>query len=314
MTEAAAAPALMHPLPTSSVRVLLQGVVDYAGLFPPASLDMAAAAAEYAEHRAGPYGWALGRFVLPAARLEEFEESAPALLPRLGAESWALSALLGSDIEQDIERIEVFNERHRDARSGAVLVDTVETKTHSPRDVERAAELLDRRFDTYMEVPVGEDPADLLAAIAQTTAKAKIRTGGVTPDAFPSSAQVARFLSRCVARNVAFKATAGLHHPLRAEYRLTYASDAPTGTMFGFLNVLLAVAALRAGEGLAGTDPVATLDERESRAFEFDDLGVRWRGRAFPLDLLTEARDSMVTFGSCSFREPVDALRAMSLL
>jgi hypothetical protein len=181
--------------------------------------------------------------------LEEFEESAPALLPRLGAESWALSALLGSDIEQDIERIEVFNERHRDARS-----------------------------------------------------------------AFPSGAQVARFLSRCIARNVAFKATAGLHHPLRAEYRLTYAPDAPTGTMFGFLNVLLAVAALRAGERLAGTEPVAILDERDSRAFEFDDRGVRWRGHAFPLDLLTEARDSMVTFGSCSFREPMDALRAMSLL
>src|SRR5687768_9635872 len=128
MTEAAAAPALMQPLPTSSVRVLLQGVVDYAGLFPPASLDMTAGAAEYAEHRTGPYAWALARFVLPAARLEEFEESAEALLPRLGADSWALSALLGSDIEQDIERIEVFNERHRDARSGAVLVDTVETK------------------------------------------------------------------------------------------------------------------------------------------------------------------------------------------
>lgn len=312
MTEAAAASDLMHP--TSSVRVLLHGIVDYAGLFPPASLDMASAAAEYAEHRAGPYAWALGRFVLPAARLEEFEESAGTLLPRQGADFWGLSALLGSDIEEDIERIENFNGRHRDARSGAVLVDTVETKTHSPRDVERAAELLDRRFDTYMEVPVSEDPAELLEAIAQTTAKAKIRTGGVTPDAFPSSAQVARFLSRSIARNVAFKATAGLHHPLRAEYRLTYASDAPTGTMFGFLNMLLAVAAVHAGERLAGTDIVAILDERDSRNIAFDDTGARWRGQAFPIELLTKARESMLAFGSCSFREPLDALRSMSLL
>lgn len=310
MTEAAAASPPMQP--ASSVRSLLHGIIDYAGLFPPASLDMVSAASEYAEHRDGPHAWALGRFVLPAARLEELEESAGALLPREGARSWAFSALLGSDIEEDIARIERFNERHRDARSGAVLVDTVETKTHSARDVERAAELLDRRFDTYMEVPVGEDPGDLLTAIAQTTAKAKIRTGGVTPDAFPSCAHIARFLSGCISRNVGFKATAGLHHPLRAEYRLTYAPDAPTGIMFGFLNVLFAVVAVHAG--LSGADTIAVLDERDPNAIEFDDNGARWRQHKFPVGLLDKARESMVAFGSCSFREPVGDLRSMSLL
>lgn len=310
MTETAAAPTPVQPAP--ALRVLIRGLVDYAGLFPPASLDMSAAVSEYAEHRGGPHAWALGRFVLPAARLDEFQAAGASLLPREGARSWALSALLGSDLEEDVERVERFNDNHRDARAGAVLVDTVELKAHSPHDVARAGERLDRRFDTYMEIPVAGDPAELVDAISATMAKAKIRTGGVTPDAFPSSAHIVRFMKRCIDRGVRFKATAGLHHPWRAEYRLTYAPDAPKGTMYGFLNVLLAVAALHArlGEETA----IALLEERGAGAVRFGERGARWRGRELPMETLERARDSMASFGSCSFRDPVDDLRAMRLL
>ena len=152
---------------SAALKVLMRGVVDYAGLFPPASLEMGAAAAAYAEHRLGPDAWALGRFVLPAARLEEFETAADDVLPRDAARSWALSALLGSDLEEDVERVERFNARHGDARAGAVIVDTVELKAHSVRDVSRASELLDRRFDTYMEIPAADESlSELVGAIA----------------------------------------------------------------------------------------------------------------------------------------------------
>lgn len=310
MTQPAAAS--MPARPVSSLRVLLRRIIDYAGLFPPASLKMAAAVTEYADHTDGTDAWALGRFVLPAARLEEFEDAAADVLPREGARSWALSALLGSDLEEDVERIERFNDSHRDARSGAVLVDTVELKAHSCRDVERASELLDRRFDTYMEIPVADDPAGLVRAISQTRAKAKIRMGGVTQDAFPSTAQVARFAHLCIRDGVGFKATAGLHHPWRSEYRLTYAHEAPQGTMFGFLNVLLATAALHAG--LSESDARALLEERNPDAVRFDEQGARWRGHELPRAVLDRTRDSLVAVGSCSFREPVADLRSMRLL
>lgn len=299
--------------PSPALHVLLRAVVDYAGLFPPASLDMPAAVAEYARHREGPHAWALSRFVLPAARLDELDGAAAAFLPREGARSWALSALVASDIEDDVERIEQFNARHRDARQGAVLVDTVELKARSARDVERAGELLDRRFDTYLEVPVADDPADLIAAIARTRAKAKIRMGGVTADAFPTGTQIIRFIGRCIADGVSFKATAGLHHAWRSEYRLTYASDAPVGAMFGFMNVLLATAALHAGfpEG----DAARLLDERDGSAVSFVDRGgALWRDHTISLHALGRARDSMTAFGSCSFREPVSDLQALGLL
>lgn len=305
MTDAAlsASPAL---------RVLLRGVVDYAGLFPPASLEMTAAAAEYASQRASADSWMLGRFVLPAARLTEFEQAAKSEMPYEAWQSWALSALLSGDVEEDIARCEQFNERHRDARQGAVHVDTVELKVHTPRDVAHAGELLDRNFDTYMEVPVAEDPAQLIEAISKTHAKAKIRTGGTTEDAFPTSAQVVRFIARCLGHNVGFKATAGLHHPWRDEYRLTYAQDAQKGTMFGFLNVLLATAALASGEDeLTAT---RLLEARQSDAIEFSPDGVRIGKVELNVAQLSQARETMNSFGSCSFEEPVRDLRALRLL
>ena len=308
MTESAAGSTAAAP----GLRALLRGMVDYAGLFPPASQDMATASAEYAEHSLGPDAWMLGRFILPAARIDEFESAASAVVPRQASRSWALSALLGSDLEQDIERIERFNDRHRDARLGAVLVDTVELKAHSPRDVARASELLDRRFDTYMELPAGETTAELVAAVAQTTAKAKIRMGGVTADAFPTSVQVVRFFTACIERGVAFKATAGLHHPWRAEYRLTYAPDAPMGEMFGFMNALLAVAVLRAGRGQELA--IAALEERDPETIRFVGDGATWRNESLSLRTLEEARESLSAIGSCSFREPVADLRALRVL
>jgi len=294
------------------LKTLLRGAIDYAGLFPPATLNMASAIREYSDYRNGPDAWALGRFVLPAARLDEFESAGADEVPREASKSWALSALLSSDLEEDIRRIEAFNERHRDARQGATHVDTVELKVQSVRDIQHAAELLERQFDTYMEVPVANDPAELIAAVGQTVAKAKIRTGGVTPEAFPTSEQIARFIKRCVAQDVAFKATAGLHHPWRAEYPLTYASDSPRGAMFGFLNVFVATAAAHAGR--SEDDVAAILEERDPSAMRFEATTVSWRNLTLPAESIVQARNTMTSFGSCSFTEPMAGLRDSQLL
>jgi hypothetical protein len=180
------------------------------------------------------------------------------------------------------------------------------------RDVEHASDLLERRFDTYMEVPAANYPGDLIAAIGQTLAKAKIRTGGVTPVAFPGSYQIARFIKRCVDHGVAFKATAGLHHPWRAEYALTYASDSPRSAMFGFLNVFLATAALHAGR--SERDAARVLEERDPAAIRFDVQEVTWRGVTFDAEAIVRTRETMTSFGSCSFDEPIAGLRESHLL
>ena len=297
-----------------SLRALLEELIDYAGLFPPARLDMAPAVREYADRRSGPDAWALGRFIVPSARLDEFEGAASALLPRVGAAApWRLSVLGGPDPAHDAEQVWAFNERHAHTAIGRAVIDTMELKASDVATIERLVRSVPAGITAYVEVPAAGDIADLILALGNLKARAKVRTGGVTPDAFPAAADLARFIHLCIGLGVPFKATAGLHHPLRGEYPLTYEPDSACATMYGFLNVFLATAFAQQGLGL--DDLRAVLEERDAAAFAFDDTGVTWRGRRAGADDLAELRSrGAAAFGSCSFGEPIGDLRELGLL
>ena len=286
------------------MRALLTGVVDYAGLFPPAALDVPEAADHYAAYRAGPERWMLGRFVVPAARLGDLVR---VRARHADADRWPVSAIAGGSIADDVAAIERL-----DRGRPSLLVDSIEARLATPAEIERQAPAA-AGYELFVEVPVREDPLPTLRAIRDVGALAKIRTGGVTADAFPTAREIARFMTRCAELSLPFKATAGLHHPIRATYRLTYAADAPSGTMFGFLNVFLAAAFVCAGA--TDDDAVAILEVTEPGAFAFDDDGVEWRGRRLSTAQLADARARYLrSFGSCSFAEPVGDLQTLSLL
>jgi hypothetical protein len=83
--------------------------------------------------------------------------------------------------------------------------------------------------------------------------------------------------------------------------------------MFGFINVLLAAAFARSGadEG----DIANLLEVRDANSIDFRGDGVQWRGREVGAADLGEARATLaLSFGSCSFREPMDELGALGLL
>jgi hypothetical protein len=207
-----------------------------------------------------------------------------------------------------MESVLAFNARH----GAATVVDTVELKASSPDKIERAVAAVPPGIEAYVEIPVVDDPRPLVYAIARAGARAKVRTGGVTADAFPEAADLTRFLQACLKADVAFKATAGLHHALRAEYPLTYAAGSESAPMFGFLNVFLAAALLLGGASVA--DAHALLEERDAAALRFDDGGVTWAGHRLGIAQLDAARERAVSFGSCSFREPIEELHALNLL
>ena len=295
----------MHPL-----RLLLAHSIDYAGLFPPAALAMRPALEKYAAYRSGPEAWALGRFVVPAARLEELESAAAGLLPSAPDDPWRLSVLIGADPAADIRRLEELDCRHA---AGALLADTVEVKADTADAVDTALARLPRRLAAFVELPLARDPGPALAVIARHGAGAKVRTGGVTEDAFPSTDDLLRFLRAAVGAGVPFKATAGLHHPLRARYRLTYEPDSASGTMFGFLNLFLTAAFLR--NGMSDSDARQLLEERDPAALAFDRDGISWRGHRLGPAALAEARSTgLGSFGSCSFDEPIGDLASLRLL
>jgi hypothetical protein len=302
------------------VDALLTGLIDYAGLFPPAGLAMGPAVRSYAAYVAGdPDRRALGRFIVPAGGLEELSDEAAPLLGRGGTPPWRVSALVGPDIDGDMGRIAEFNRRHRAGRgTGFATVDAIEGKASTSAELARlvAARGVADDIEVFVEIPIASDPSALIAELGHAGAagniRAKVRTGGTTADAMPPAAEVVRFLRACARAAVAFKATAGLHHPMRGEYRLTYEPDSPHAMMYGYLNVFVAATFVRIG--VPASDAVGMLEETSPGAFAFDADGVTWGNRRATTPAIRAARANFaLSFGSCSFREPVDELRALGL-
>jgi len=294
--------------------VLLRDLIDYAGLFPPASLAMATSVANYDSYSRSEWNWILGRFIVPVARLADFEEEfarLPISPPGTSSANWRLSVLLGSDPIADVARIREFNDRTTSSGRRAV-VESVEVKVTGPEEVERLSGIIPAELTTYFEVPLSRC-AESIASVAGCGRRVKIRTGGETADKFPAPESVIEFICLCAAANVPFKATAGLHHPLRSVHRFTYQPDSPSGIMHGFVNVFLAAAFLRAG--MATTLGVQLLDEQSAGTFHFNADGAGWRQhRLSQREIAAARRGFAVSFGSCSFTEPIDDLRALHLL
>jgi hypothetical protein len=271
---------------------------------------MGEAVAEYARWRRSPEAWMLGRFVLPAGRLVELRQSADAYLPEPGAaEPWRLSALLAADVRGDAAVAEAFNRES----AGRAVVDTVELKAASPEEADAALEALPPGLAAFVEVPLEGELDALLSRVKAHGARAKVRTGGVVPEAIPGPAALARFIAACVEAGVPFKATAGLHHPVRGEQALSYETDAPRAMMHGFVNVFAAAALARVGAPLA--DVENALREEDAGAFRYEPERLRWHDRVVPTEALAASRrDSACSFGSCSFAEPVADLRALGVL
>lgn len=295
----------------ASLDALLEGLIDYAGLFPPASESMRAAAEKYAEYLDSVDARALARFIVPVTRLGELESEASDLIAGAAqSKPWRLAVLISGDASAAVRLILDFNRRRSAGSTTGAEIDVVEVKANSASEVSAHHRALPRTLTTYFEIPTTGNLQSLVAAIASTGARAKIRTGGVTADAFPDAEIILDFMTACIDAGVPFKATAGLHHPLRGEYRLTYEPGSAKAMMYGYLNVFLAAALLRVG---APRDIArAALLETDPTTLDFGDDAITWRDRKLTARQLHSAREFAISFGSCSFREPIDELARLT--
>lgn len=249
-----------------ALRALLEGFIDYAGIFPPAKVSLESAVSNYDNYRSGEYSWMLHWLVINAADAKQMPKSLAGSLAVLAESDQACAASLET--------------------KGVVLA----------------------QRPVYCEVA----PNNLqeLDVVKRAGCFAKIRTGGLVPEAIPASSAVAAFIVACAERRLAFKATAGLHHPIRAMHPLSYEDDAPQAVMHGFLNVLLASAFAWYGE--RQIEPI--IAETDPQAFAFDECA-HWQKQSLSVDQIKEARRNfMHSIGSCSFDEPVHDLQALGLL
>jgi hypothetical protein len=282
---------------SAALHALLAGIVDYAGLFPPASLDVLTAVRSYKSYRDSADRWMLGRFVVGVAKLPELRSTIAGV--RAKDEAWPISV-----VAPDAAAATSVLRAPDDANA---RIESVEVRATTAADVTLISRAASKTREVYVEVPLDTSTPALLDAIAAVKLRAKVRTGGVTADAFPPAPDIAAFIRACIDRNLPFKATAGLHHPLRGSYRLTYEGSSPSGDMYGYLNLFLASAFLK--QGLSEREAAELLVESDPTAIVVEDQSIRWRDRTVDVEAIKAFRARVATsFGSCSFREPVDEL------
>jgi len=288
-----------------SLRALFSSCIDYAGLFPPAGLGMAEVLERFVRYRQGPGSWMLGRLVLPLSRLRELEPLEASGLASLSR--WPVSLLLPKDAGSHLDDLEAAFDRWG-GRLGVVSLEV--PPLDSPQAVTSLAGRLPAGVESYFELDWAGDPDEYLAAIAVSGAAAKLRTGGILPELFPDPARLAERVWSCARNGVAFKATAGLHHPVRGRHPLTYAPDSPQAPMHGFVNLYLLAALFHSGK--VGPEEGARVLEDGAEGFRFEEEQASWRGRVVEVQEMEACRVRLLhSFGSCSFEEPLAGLSGM---
>lgn len=295
---------------------LLKNLIDYAGLFPPARLPLERVIRNFAEYQAGDESWMLGTLIVRPEDLPRLFSLGHSLMSAQSPR-WRIACVLPNGeeslVRSCLKQIAEFHTGYGQVSTAHrnMLIDTVELRVSSKAEVEFVAQTLPVHWRVFMEVAY-EHAATLIPAIAETNHAnlyAKFRTGGITSDLIPGDELLVDAIARCAAKRVRFKATAGLHHPIRAEHPLTYEQNAECGLMHGFLNVLAATAILMA-EPSHKSDAREALQDTDAGNFRVADDGWLWRDRKFTLKSTIRLRtQGMVSFGSCSFVEPVEDLQ-----
>jgi hypothetical protein len=303
---------------TDSLRALLSQAIDYAGLFPPASLALEPALRNYAAYIQTPDAWMLGAFILPLAEfgaaargLSQFDGNHPLRISALGPKTDSVETFQASLVAA-MESIASF----RSMSGEAAVIEQFEMPLPANISADtfkiiRAA--IDPQLRTFWEAPAeaAERAIKLISDHNRFHAGGKLgfklRTGGVSANAFPSSADIALALMEAGTHQVPIKFTAGLHHPVRIFH------ESVQTKMHGFLNVL--------GAGVLGLEHdwtekqfIEILDDEDPASFAFTEDSFAWRDWKVASECVAARRELVTSLGSCSFDEPREDLRALKLL
>lgn len=327
----------------SAFKTFMKEIIDYAGLFPPSQLPMETAVRNYAEYMNDADKWMLSRFICPATRLQELEKycddfrsvNKPLPISFLGRSGKSGADFL-EGLEEDIKAVNEFVENN----GGITKIEAYEVRL--PEEIieqgspvriseflNKAGEIIEANIQDKI-VPFYEGAfwgewTKTIEALAEgisyhniyveskrfdryRLAGYKMRCGGAEPSMYPSPEQVAHVILTCKRHEIALKATAGLHHPLR------HFDEAEQVRMHGFLNVFGA-GIIAQSHDLNVNQIAEIINDENSDNFIFTDFEFKWKGFSVTIDQIKEARSQrMISFGSCSFDEPQEDLRGLGYL
>lgn len=283
----------------NAIDSLLEGLIDYAGLYPPAGLDMRSALRNYLSYGSSKHAAALGRFVVDFNRLAELREAVGNTVRDL-----RLSVVASADTEWD-ELSRFLDEDF--------CIDVIEIKTGQPSEIKSICKRVPSGITIYFEIPLHGGTFDVLQCISDAGSRAKLRMGGVVAEKFPSTMAVVNMLHGLAQSRIPFKATAGLHHPIRSYHSFSYEPDSSAGVMHGFLNLFLAAALIQCGGCIS--DANLLLNEQDQNTLQITSEAICWHSYRWSSDQLRTLRDGFaISFGSCSFVEPIQDLEALGWL
>jgi len=283
----------------NAIHTLLAGFFDYAGLYPPAGLSLRSAANNYLDYASGQHAAALGRFIINADRLEELRTITGDRLKQFRL----------SVIAPDVQSLGGISSEI----NNGMPIDTIEIKCADPAVIQRIPSNVPQSVKTYIEIPFDSHETAALDAISRQGLHAKIRMGGVVAGAFPPASAVIQMLSALAKLRLPFKATAGLHHPIRSNQPLTYDQNSEKSTMHGFLNLSCAAAVLFFNGQERDAEKI--LQDEDQQSWRIDEDSLQWRHLKWTRDQLSTLRhDFFMSLGSCSFEEPIHDLEALGWL
>jgi len=320
-------------MPVKSLQLFLSKLIDYAGLFPPANLDLKYAFNNYLDYTVNnPYSWIAAKFICPASKLAELEKliqdekielANSVSFSVLGSSSVHSSEFLDS-VSHDVKMISEFYGKY----SGKININAFEVRL--PNDIfsisgddvlfdmikltaEKLNKINNKPFPLFFEAQPNENLSALAEAISkynESGGKAgyKLRTGGVEASAFPPSGKITFAIKTCGDFGIPMKCTAGLHHPIR------HYNESVKTKMHGFINVFGA-GILNVCLNLPEDVMTEILEDEDAGNFHFSDNSFGWKEYRILASRIQEAREQfMISYGSCSFDEPVDDLKNLGLL
>ena len=320
-----------HRKPILSLKIFTEKLIDYAGLFPPASLSLAQAFHNYIFYIQGEYKWMLNKFIIPAKKLGELSE----LISEMRINNQIPFSVLGTsgetisdfnkNLSNDIKNIIEFKNKNGEL----VNVDVFEVRP--PKEVleeENNDDMLDlmigvstelekaigKSIPIFYEAALADDYESIIIRVAETIASLdnncgfKLRTGGTDALAFPKPEQIAFAIMTCCEFNVPMKCTAGLHHPIR------HFNESVSAYMHGFFNVF-GGGILAYTNNLDEMELLDILNDEDPYEFVFKEDGFEWNEIQVSNSQIKEVREKfMISYGSCSFDEPIEDLITMEML
>lgn len=315
-----------------SLKVFLDKIIDYAGTYPPANLDLKTAFNNYLEYiKDSPYKWMLSKFVCSSSNLNELDKiirdnkiaiEKPVTFTIIGSSSVHSSEFLDS-LNRDAELMKTFaNKYSKFVNLGAYEVRLPADIFSMKGDnvlfdfIKLASGQLGKILGGTIPVFFESKPDDNLSSLAQAIesfnasggkAGYKLRTGGVEASAFPLPQKIAYAFKTCRDFKIPMKCTAGLHHPV------THYDESVKTKMYGFINIFGA-GVLHCCHELNADVLIEILTDENAGNFKFTDNAFHWKNLYVLMSKVKDARKEFIlSFGSCSFDEPVEDLKSLGL-